>query len=80
MSSALARRSLLDPTMPHDSSLTVELLARAIETARVQCAALGHPFPKEVLVWVAGNYHNHRTPTLGVCFGECNKTNFPCSL
>ncbi len=42
---------LCDGTQPHDSNLTVEVLARAFERARVRLADLGLPFPTEIQLW-----------------------------
>ena len=42
-----------DCTQPHDSSLTVELIARALERAKDRYDELGLMWPRELLIFVS---------------------------
>ena len=43
---------VMDALQPHDSNLTLEVVARTLERAKLQLGKLGLPFPKEIQLWV----------------------------
>jgi hypothetical protein len=45
--------SICDCVMPHDSNLTIEVLARGLEKAKAHMETLGREFPSEISIWVA---------------------------
>ena len=44
---------VMDALQPHDSNLTLEVVARTLERAKLQLEKLGLPFPKEIQLWVS---------------------------